>query len=67
MDKHERKLIIGDEVYRPWYKFDGGEYFVPENPIHGAESWVALMDDGHLELLFNGVHRPYNTEYTLEG
>lgn len=61
-----RKLRIGNNTYSSLYRFDGGEYFAKDGATSG-EAWIALMDDGTLQILFNGVHSAYDAEYEVIG
>lgn len=56
------KIRIGNETYSKLYAFDGGTYYTPDSH-DPARSWVAVMDDDSLQLLFNGVHKPYDAQY----
>ena len=66
----KKKLKIGSKTYTEFYEFDGdigkGQYFT-EDGATSCESWIALMDDGSLMLLFNGKHIPYDAEYEIIG
>ena len=59
------KLKIKERTYSPFYRFDGGQYFVPGQTEHGGEAWVALMDDGSLQWLFCGRHEPCTAAYEI--
>lgn len=58
------KMRIKNRTYTFLYKFNGGEYYTPNNAIPG-QPWIALMEDGSLQTLFNGFHYPYEAEYEL--
>lgn len=57
-------LKVNGKSYTPFYKFEGGEYFVLKDAV-SSEAWMALMDDGSLQILVDGVQRPYDAEYEL--
>ena len=62
------KLIINNREYIPvdnlTYDFDGikGKYFCNLNTYC---LWIALLENGTLLTLYNGIHKPYNAEYKL--
>ena len=59
-----RKLEIHGKTYSELYRFDGGTYFVPDNAV-ADEPWIALMDDGTLNQLYNGIHVKWLADYTV--
>ena len=62
------KLIIKNQEYIPvnnyTYDFDGiaGKYYYIPNTY---STWIALLENGTLLTLYNGIHKPYNAEYKL--
>ena len=62
------KLIIDNKTYIPvdnhTYDFDGvkGRYFYIPNSFN---PWIALLENGTLLSLYNGIHHPFNAEYEL--
>lgn len=59
-----KQIKINNKTYTYLYSFDGGAYYTPDN-AGSCEAWVAVMDDGTLQLLVNGEHIPYNAEYEI--
>ena len=62
------KLIINNSEYIPvsnsTYDFNGtkGRYFYQPNSF---KDWIALLEDGTLLSLYNGIHHPLKTDYKL--
>ena len=62
------KLIINNKEYiamgSSTYDFNGikGRYFYIPNSYN---PWIALLEDGTLLSLYNGIHHPFNAEYEL--
>lgn len=51
-------------TYTFHYRFDGGAYYL-QDESYGATDFVAVMDDGKLFFLFDGIHHPYEADYEL--
>ena len=51
-------------TYTFHYRFDGGAYYLQDEP-YGATDFVSVMDDGKLFFLFDGIHHPYEADYEL--
>ena len=62
------KLIINNQAYIPvsssTYDFNGvkGRYFYIPNSFN---PWIALLENGSLLSLYNGIHHPFEAEYKL--
>ena len=62
------KLIINNREYIPTddftYDFDGvkGRYFYQPGSF---STWIALLENGSLLSLYNGIHHPFEVEYKL--
>lgn len=59
------KIKVNNKLYKKFYDFEGGTYFIPESPLTGGDAWFALLDNGKLQILFNGVHRDYDSGYEI--
>lgn len=62
------KLIIDNKEYIPvgnnTYDFEGvkGRYFYIPNSCY---AWIALLEDGSLLSLYNGIHHTFKADYKL--